>query len=277
MKFKRLTPAFSMLELIFVIMILGIVASIGSEIVVRVYERYIVQRAQHRASLKTELAATQIANRLASMIPRTLFRIRDHDDFEPIESDFPANANGDDYIGFKWVGSDTESFNATATPGWSSFCDVDNVLTTSTSIKTPGSNLIHYREVIRHLSTGSDLTPRLYFSYDSNSYETDNIGGTGVDTITLGDPASHIVEHYKLARSSYALVVEDGDLYLYYNFPADTDAVISRNDTPKSLLMKNIGTFKFKAGGRTVRFKICKEENIGEDFNVTACKEKAVF
>jgi hypothetical protein len=74
---------------------------------------------------------------------------------------------------------------------------------------------------------------------------------------------------------SYALAVEGGDLYLYYNFAPKFNA--SRANASKSLLMKNISTFKFKGAGRTIRFKVCKEERISEDVNITACKEKAVF
>ena len=70
----HLRHAFSMIELIFVIIILGIISSIGAEIIASVYEQYIIQRAQHRASLKTELAATQIANRLAYAMPSTIVR-----------------------------------------------------------------------------------------------------------------------------------------------------------------------------------------------------------
>ena len=50
-----------MLELIFVIIILGIIASIASELIAKVYESYILQRAQYKANMKTELAAKQIA------------------------------------------------------------------------------------------------------------------------------------------------------------------------------------------------------------------------
>ena len=67
------------------------------------------------------------------------------------------------------------------------------------------------------------------------------------------------------------------DLYLYYDFDPTPKVRISASSPQRSLLMKNISTFKFKGAGRTIRFKICKEENIGEDFNITACKEKAVF
>jgi len=102
MKYNRLTPAFSMLELIFVIVILGIVASIGSEMIVKVYQQYIVQRAQHRASIKTELAATQIANRLASAIPGTVVR-RDALSGGTIEgiNDY-MSLGGDSYTVLQW-------------------------------------------------------------------------------------------------------------------------------------------------------------------------------
>ena len=272
MKHYRLTPAFSMLELVFVIVILGIVASIGSEMIVKVYESYIVQRAEHRATLKTELAAIQIANRLASAIPGTVHRITINDNYEPINTAFPAGT-GDNYKGLQWVGSDTDSFRATAAPGWSGFCDIDSNNSTQSSLSTPGSNLALTNTIIGNLSGGKTITDAaIYFPYDTAEHNISNGAG---ETITLDSNASTIVEHYKLAWSSYALVVENGDLNLYYNF-APTPQLLYTNGT-KSLLMKNVSTFKFQGAGRTIRFKICKQERISEDVNITACKEKAVF
>ncbi len=270
----RKRSAFTLLELIFVIVILGIVASIGAELIARVYGQYIVQRAQHHASLKTELAALQIANRLASAIPGTVYRIKNDNTYEPIDSNLTGD--GDDYIGIQWVGSDTDSFSATQTPGWSGFCDIDD--SNKTTIETPGSALGTTTAIINNLSSGTPA-PSIYFPYDPNDYNA-SIAGT---TITLtGAGASHIVEHYKLAWTSYALIVEpeivDGktynSLFLYYDF---TPTPMVALGTIKSLLMRNISTFKFKGAGRTIRFKVCKEEEIGEDYNITACKEKAVF
>ena len=74
MKYKSICikqKAFTLLEVIIVILILGIVASIGSGIIANVYENYLLQRATYRASLKTELAAQQIANLLSYRIPHT--------------------------------------------------------------------------------------------------------------------------------------------------------------------------------------------------------------
>lgn len=271
MKHYRLTPAFSMLELIFVIVILGIVASIGSEMIAKVYESYIVQRAQHSATLKTELAATQIANRLASAIPGTVNRIKNDSSTEPIQSNLIES--GDNYKGLQWVGSDTDSFSSAPIPGWSGFCDIN--ISTQTLIITPGSDLGLTDTIIKNLSdnnkTISDAT--IYFPEDNTVHNiADGIG----ELITLDSNTSRVVEHYKLAWSSYALIVDGGDLYLYYNFDPTPEAAID-NNTPRSLLMKNVSTFKFKGAGRTIRFKICKQEPISEDVNITACKEKAVF
>ena len=259
--------AFTMIELILVIVILGIVASIGSEVIANVYEQYIVQRAQHRASLKTELATLQIANRLTGVIPGTLYRIKNDGSYESVETNLTTTSKN--YIGLKWVGADVDSFNSSSTPGWSGFCDVN--ASSKNSIVTRGSNLSSANTIESNLGKASASKFAIFFPYDINAY----FGSGTSDTITLDNNASTIYEHYKLAWTSYALVVENNDLYLYYNFTPTVNADYSNQS--KSLLMKNISTFKFRVAGRTIRFKICKQENIGEDFNITSCKEKAVF
>lgn len=272
---NRFTPAFSMLELIFVIAILGIVASIGAEIIAKVYEAYIVQRAQHRASIKTELAATQIANRLASAIPGTVVRrITPTGAVEGVNDDMILDPTGNNYNVLQWVASDTDSSNAyndaTKKVGWSGFCDIDASATNT--INTPGSNLSMTNTIKGNLGSTSNFA--VYFPYDSTAY----FGSGTTNSIALDNNASRIVEHYKLAWTSYALVVDqaDGHLYLHYNFSPTRGVNVGNT---RSLIMEDISTFKFKGSGRTIRFKICKDEQISDDINenITACKEKAVF
>jgi len=277
-----------MLELVFVIVILGIVASLGSEMIAKVYQSYILQRAEHRASLKTELAATQIANRLRYAIPGTVIRRVSTAPFTSYtfteELSQSMGTNPDFYNILQWVAYDGDSFEAIASdtnrkPGWSGFCDIN--ISTDTIISSPGSNLDLTNTIIQNLSSGTiarDLSnAALYFPYDNIEHNLSSaMSATATDdnNITLDSNASRIVEHYKLAWSSYALVVDDGDLYLYYNFTPSPKVAIG---AVRSLLLKNVSTFKFQGSGRTVRFKICKDENIGEDFNIISCKEKAVF
>jgi len=107
-KISQTKKAFSMIELIFVIVILGIVSSIAANIIAQVYESYIVQRAQYRATSKTELALTQIANRLRYAIPGTIgFRANKSSTFKFITD---INSGNDKVL--QWVSYDGDSFEA---------------------------------------------------------------------------------------------------------------------------------------------------------------------
>ena len=269
-KIDNLRSAFSMLELIFVIVILGIVASIGSEIIAKVYGSYIIQRAQYRANIKTELAINQIENRLRYAIPGTVgYRATSKiSSFAELTGPVPASAKV-----LQWVAYDGESFEAASKPGWSGFCDLNQ--STPGKIVSPGSNLGLSDTINNNLGRGS-LTPAVYFP-DRTEH---NVSGVSGEDITLASTLSgeDMWEQYKLARTSYAIVDEGDDLILYYNFSPTFGAPIDGNS---SVLLKGVSNFRFTASEGSNRIKICKEENIGEG-NTTAdtvhsCKEKVVF
>jgi len=269
--------AMTMIELIFVIIILGIVSSIGAEIIAQTYESYIVQRAQYKATMKTELALNQIANRLRYAIPGTVgFRATKTDLFKQITE---PNTGNDKVL--QWVAYDGDSFEAISSntdrkPGWSGFCDIDAYVKGSTSFPTPGSNLTLATSIIHNLG-GNIANAKIFFPGSTAAYDV--ASGSG-ETITL-DAAlpngTRIYERYKLAWTSYAISVENGDLYLYYNFTPDIG--VSLDNASKSLLLKGVTNFRFKGSEGSLRIKICKEEKIGADANATihACKEKVVF
>jgi len=155
MKIQYLTKraAFTMLEVIFVITILGIVSSIGAEIIAQVYDSYITQRASQRSSSKTEMAATQIANRLAYAIPGTVVGRVSAANGNYISIDELDNPN---YLVMQWTGYDADSFGAITAasrlPGWSGFVDVDNPATGLNSLITSGSQLGLADTIIQELS-----------------------------------------------------------------------------------------------------------------------------
>jgi len=275
----RLRKAFTIIEIIWVTVVLGIVASLGAEMIAQVYKQYVLQRALFSAETKTELAALQIANRLRYAVPYTVIRrtAKGATQWENLTDPMNLNPAGN-YNLFQWVGADGDSFEAIATgnrrPGWSGFCDV--VASSNNVVVTPGSNLPNASTIIANLSGGSKSISdaAIYFPGDDTAHNIANINGN--TQLNMESNLTRVVEHYKLAWSSYALSVENGDLYLYYNFTPTKAAAIPAN-AGRSLLLKNVATFKFRNDGQTIRFKICKSENIGEDFNITACKEKAVF
>jgi len=283
---KKLRSAFSMLELIFVMIILGIVSSIGAEIIAKVYEGYIVQRALDRASTKTELAAIQIANRLAYAIPGTVVR---KSTLGEGGTDINVPGASSD-ITLQWIGADMDSFNtignsatgfattaASRRPGWSGFCDVDNSPLTGKTISTPGSNLGLASTIINNLGGNIDDAAIFYESNNTLQRKAVNSTGTALETIKLDSTLKTISEHYKLAWTSYALETKaNGDLMLHYNFNPKRRVAIAGSSV---ILLRNVSTFEFRGDGRTIRFKICTREDIGDglDKGIAICKEKAVF
>lgn len=283
-RFNTTPNAFTMIELVFVIVILGIVSSIGAEIISQVYESYIVQRAQYKATTKTELALNEIANRLRYAIPGTV-GFRNTISSSIFKSITETNAGNDKVL--QWVAYDGDSFEAISSststgaarrPGWSGVCDIN--ASSSSSIVTLGSKLSLANTIIGNLSGSTkNLADAILYFPDGSDYNVS--GRNGENNITLVSPGipngSSIYERYKLAWSSYALSVESGDLYLYYNFSPIAGA--TPNSSYRSLLLKNVTNFRFKGTEGSIRIKICKVEKIGAeaDANVTSCKEKVVF
>lgn len=274
---KPFRTALSMVELVFVIIILGIVSSLGAEIVVQVYDSYIVQRAQFRATMKTELALNQIENRLRYAIPG---QVGWRDTKGSTFNNLSATNTGTEKV-LQWVAYDGDSFEAITDgsdlrPGWSGFCDIDayDPVTTPTSLPTPGSNLDLASETISNL--GGNIANAVIL-FEGTPYGIS--GGTG-ESITLDNAipsGDKIYERYKLAWSSYALEVDaNSDLILHYNFSPTYGTTINGSS---SILLHNVTNFRFKGSEGALRIKICREEKIGFGTSETvhACKERVVF
>jgi len=144
---------FTMIELIFVIIILGIVSSIGASIIAKLYENYILQRATHRASLKTELAVQQIANYLSYRIPGTTLAKNPNTLTDVVLVTDTSNTTDKKHSVLEWIGSDNDGFTAKSKPGWNGFADIS--ASSQTIVKTPGSDLPTARTVINNLSNNT--------------------------------------------------------------------------------------------------------------------------
>lgn len=305
--------AFTLIELILVIVILGIVASIGSSIIANVYENYLLQRATHRASLKTELAAQQIANLLSYRIPRTTIARNPNDLTDNVRVTDDSGSPDTTHTLLEWIGYDTDGFRSTLRPGWNGFCDVDP--SNQATLVTPGSNLTFANAVMSNLSNsgvslGGAQYPAIFFRSDNNFYLNGStpydytcLGMVNNDTTCISSVSSAatesmnfqlnagvgnklISEHYKLAWTAYAIRPQASsngsgnvDLILHYNYqPWHGERLTAGFGTgTQSTIITNVTVFKFAESGDAFRFKLCAQENIGTNFNVTICKEKAVL
>ena len=301
--FKR--RAYTMIELVLVIVVMGIVASIGAEIVSKLYENYIKTEAINRLQSQTELVLDQIAKRLAYRIKGSTIARN-----SAVFSDYVTlpDANGSYQI-LEWIGKDNDSFRGISNPGWSGFVDLDSNDTNRSQIKTNGSELNTTDIFINALSNGDvNLTggssgssyPAIIFKggsdYNVTKYGWDGNRGEytyrvsynpGVNNILhLVDAnstyPSEIYEQYNLAWSAYAIVPEgspnDFNLTLHYNYQPWENEKYSDSNTSKSVLIEHASTFRFTQIGETVRIKLCiHDNNRSGNFDFGFCKEKVIF
>jgi len=332
----KIKKAFSLIEVIFVLIILGIVASISSQIIVQVYENYITQKALYKTTTKTEIAINQIINRLTFAIDGTTVTKRAHtstyttpytigsrgSNWIKLGNIDITNINHKQFTTIEWIGYDNDSFSADKAPFWSGLAKYDTVGGASKeSFETPGSDLSSVATIMNNLSNGkvnlSNANPAaVIFSEKDNYYipntdydpscmgliETSNTAcifpvriGTPIATndnnltFTRNKDTNHanplpkiITERYKLAWSAYAFVPEKSttrpglyDLNLYSNYQPWNNETYEDGD--KNLLINNVSVFKFSENGGVIQLKICATENIGQDFNISSCKEKAII
>jgi len=149
--------AFTMIELVMVIVVLGIVASIGAEIVTKLYENYLRTRAINQLQSQTEITLEQIAKRLQFRIKDS---VRASDDNGTTWSALPSAIVGFGII--EWIGISNESFlgewdGASVVPGWSGLIDMEhaNTALATLTLETPGSRLDFANNTINALTNNT--------------------------------------------------------------------------------------------------------------------------
>ena len=300
--------AFTLLELIFVIVILGIVSSIGSSIIAQVFDSYITQRSVHDASLKTELAINQLTNRLTyrmnnSLIarkPGTVGHVNGTDYFSARNVPLDKRTT---FSALEWIGYDSDSFEAQTNPGWSGYCDLNT--SNFAAIDSVGSTL-SITDAIKnyYAGNGNGAIRFMTNNYDNNNskvYDTQCMyGGTNgcMFPVTLNAPqqltftdtgdrtAGEMVysEFYQYATSAFAVVPENKtqingldvyDLNFYYGYqPWENE---NYNRGKRSTLLTNVSVFRFRKEENSIRLKICVIERISDTDQISICKEKAVI
>lgn len=293
--------AFTMLELVMVIVILGIVSSIGADIITKLYENYIKTRAINRLQAQTDLILDQIAKRLEFRIKDSVIARNDQ-----VFLDFVALTDANEsYDVLEWIGRDNESFlgswdGVSNTPGWSGFIDLDSNETdrnvtgiNDNWLKSIGSRFDLASATINALSNnqvdmiqGSALQKPVILFKGKSSYNL--AGGYGwradgnhtfehrvffpagkTDVLEFIDtPPTEIYEQYNLAWSAYALRAvpvnaanNDYNLTLSYNYQPWYNERYDQNTTSTQVLAQNVSTFRFRQIGETIRIKLCIHDN----------------
>lgn len=238
--------AFTMVELIFVIVVMGILAKFGVEFLMQAYEGFIFSSAQNRLQSQSEAAVTQIAARLQYRIKdSTIARMNDGSNiFRAL-----ADANGSERI-LEWVGYDIDGWRGTWNsttkknePTWSGFIDVDAVddilglypgnEASITRLVTPGSNLTTANGVIKALSYNhTDMNSSAIFFIGGNS---DILNGYGWNA-TATDQNSSMLPITRSTNNGFAPLAGTGnwdgvDIYEYYQLAWSAYAIVHTTST----------------------------------------------
>ena len=288
--------AFTLLELIFVIVIIGILSKFGIELLFQAYKNFIFSNVNNALQSNSAAAVETIASRLQ-------YRIKDSVIAREADGTFKALSGYTDGTAtiLEWVGSDIDGFRGDSLPMWSGIIDLN--ISTATTLVSPGTNTGALNTLIEVLSNGgSDINDSaLYFigsDSDINSYGWNGValtdhttsvmhpirsngtvnqfvpinGATGADSTFAG---TDVYEYYQLAWSAYAVVhtPADGNLTLYYDYqPWQGDGYA---DGKAVVLMENVDTFRFRAVGSIVKIQVCVKTDLMGDYSL--CKEKTIF
>jgi prepilin-type N-terminal cleavage/methylation domain-containing protein len=288
-----LRRGFTLLELIFVIVILGILSKFGVDLLARIYENYVYSGVQNRLLSESEMAVRQIANRMEHRIKDSVVARNGVDGNATAIGNAAINANV-----LEWIGMDIDGWhgsNSNTNPRWSGFIDLNS--SSATALATPGTTAIPNDSAIFFIGSNIDLNSNFGWSGaitdqsasmhpvtldTTTTPNTFNDNTTGATDFTDVD----VYEYYQLAKSAYAVSHEDSDndgaadtLFLYYDYqPWSGDDINTASERRKTVLMRNVETFKFRSNGDTIQVQVCVTDNdITGEGAYAICKEKTIF
>ncbi len=277
---------FTLLELVFVIVIFGILSKFGADLLYKIYENYVYSNTFNRLENQSEAAVKQIANRLQYRIKDSTISRTDvtSTDIIPIADTTAATRNV-----LEWISVDIDGWRGTTAgstaPQWSGFIDLS--ASSATALVSQGTSTSADDMAIFFIGSNVDLNSSA-FGWDGTDIGTQvgvamhPITITAADTLTTTDgnfTNVDVYEYYQLAKTAYAVSLENGNLFLYHDYqPWSGDQISVAADRTQSLIMENVTSFKFTPMGDIMIIQVCVGDNnvtgVGE---YSICKEKVVF
>ena len=146
---------FTLIELVFVIVVLGIISMFGADLYTKIYKSYVHVRAVNQLEARTQNAMMLITNRLEDRIKSsTIGRELSSNEFVPI-----SDLTDPKYDILEWIGQSVETRNINQrTPGWSGFMSMSQLKDSTWTAGTQDAGYIaNTRAAFNMVSLGSDF------------------------------------------------------------------------------------------------------------------------
>ena len=285
--------AFTLIEIIFVLVVLGIIAAIGSEVLVKIYENYFLTRSTTGASYKLDVAALQIS-RLLSHRVRGSEVVRDGGDNLATMA-----AAGTQYIQMEWVAKAYEARRGMwdsrknyLQPGWSGLADL--LRSTKSTLVTPGSKLSIANEIIKNvysidMTADNSCAVVFYNTYQNSPLEAFGWDGSipnAAYSVTMSSDTTFsfsdtnpktISDIYDLACTAYAIRWHNGDLILFYDYQPWRGETY--HNARSEIIIEDVTAFMVRKRDidGAIQFRICVRENSPDNTEIELCTRKVVF
>ena len=163
---------FTLIELVFVIVVLGIISMFGADLYTKIYKSYVHVRAVNQLEARTQNAMMLITNRLEDRIKSsTIGRDLAVNDFVPI-SDLTEQR----FDILEWIGQSVETRNINQrTPGWSGFMSMSQLRDSTWTADADNAGYIaDTRAAFNMVSLGSDFpqVARIVRNLRATAYNT---------------------------------------------------------------------------------------------------------
>ncbi len=306
---KNNRKSFTMIELIFVIVIMGFLGKFGVEFLFQAYDGYIKTKIFNDLQSNSSSAVEYVSNKLKNRIKSSTIVREEDDSFEPLDGYDKATANI-----IEWIGADIESFRGIDNPYWSGVLDLS--ASDKTKLVPLNSDLDEVDDLIQILSDNNSTIDdaAIYFigsnslstgasapswGWDGNTTkfdtQTEKIhpivrsgnnfapANSAGDTIADGFNGVTAFEYYQLAWTAYAIGIDDynnttnaGTLTLWYGYQP-WKGHSYRDANKKIAIMRNVSTFQFLGMNSLIKIQVCTKSLLIKDEEYSICKEKTIF
>jgi len=313
LKHTKNRHAFTMIELVFVIIIMGIIGKFGVEFLAQTYKSFIYSSINNKLQSNSATAVEFVSTRLQRRIKASTIA-RETNASIPKQFTLLADYYKATAPILEWIGVDTEGFRGKSLPYWSGIIDLNSSVSTTNKLHSPATDTSKIDALIKILAndtTSGMSDAAIYFvnpdalasadgwGWDANTTAFDLQSNVQIHPVKIGANVNDFVpvksngvannfdgvdayEFYQLAWSAYAVGIDDwnatkgsGTLTMWYNYQPWKGERYTDGDT--ATVMDSVSSFRFIASDSVVKIQVCVKSDLVKNEEYSICKEKTVF